>query len=225
VRNLLHRSRRRLSNITLLSVISLSRKRRGWTSVRCSEGGLWLLPDTVIRRLGLAVDESVEASLLDSSAMKEQPGPARTDAIRFLSHSERTAAQLRLYLGRRGYHPGVIRELTDWAIENAFVNDARYAEIFVRSRTRGALMGRSRIRSELMKKGVSQEEAESAVRDRLDSDLYDDLVGAVRKKYGALEHETAFRRASGWLSRRGFRTDLALRVLHEALSAEEEPAE
>jgi len=206
-------------------VISLSRKRRGWTSVSCSEGGAWLLPDAVIRRLGLTEGESVEASILDGSAMKEQPGPARTDAIRYLSHSERTIAQLRLYLGRRGYHTAVIRKLVDWATENVFVDDARYAEIFVRSRTRGALMGRSRIRSELMKKGVPQEEAESAVCDRHDSELFDDLVCAVRKKYGALDHEIAFRRASGWLSRRGFRTDLALRVLHEALSTEEEPAE
>lgn len=203
----------------------MERKRKGWSGVRCSEGRYWLLPVAVVRRMGLSEGERADTVELDGAVRREQPAPARNDAVRYLSLSERTETQLRSYLRRRGYHAAVIDEVASWTVSHAFVNDARYAEIFVRSRTTGSPTGRSRIRSELRSRGVSEEESEMAVRDLDDGDLFADLVRTIRKKYGALDREVAFRRAAGWLNRRGFRTDLTLQVLREALPGDGEQPE
>lgn len=81
-------------------------------------------------------------------------------------------------------------------------------------------MGDRRLRAELRKRGVSEEIIVHVLAEREDDELIPDLVNSIRRKYGSLEREIAFRRAAAFLSRRGFDSSTSYRVISEALDNE-----
>jgi len=81
-------------------------------------------------------------------------------------------------------------------------------------------MGDRRLRAELRKRGVSEEIIGHVLDEREDDELIPELVNSVRRKYGSLDRETAFRRAAAFLSRRGFDSSTAYRVISEAIDNE-----
>jgi len=81
-------------------------------------------------------------------------------------------------------------------------------------------MGDRRLRTELRKRGVSEEIIVHVLAEREDDELIPDLVNSIRRKYGSLDREIAFRRAAAFLSRRGFDSSTSYRVISEALDNE-----
>ncbi len=139
---------------------------------------------------------------------------ARTDAQRFLEYSERSTGQLKKKLTSLGYSESVSLEIVEWAEKYGFVNDVRFSELFIKSRT----MGKLRLRVELLKRGVNQAAVEQVLSGYSDLSEFDEVVASVRKKYGGIQdRERALRRAAGWLQRRGYSGEFIHRVLTEAM--------
>lgn len=156
---------------------------------------------------------------MDRLAHREQLPRARSDAQRYISAAEHTMKQLRSYLERRSYLAAVASEICGWAADTGLVNDMRYAEVFVRSHSLRSPMGNFRIRMELRRRGVPSDIIEEVLSGRDEEQLRETLASEIRGKYGNMEHERAYRRASGYLRRRGFGFDLVRRVLEEALDS------
>lgn len=184
-----------------------------------------MLPGREVSRSGLEPGTIVDPSKLDALAAESQPSAARTDALRYLSVTEHSSSQLSSYLGGRGYSAGVIETVVRWAEENGFVDDERFAALFVSSHSGRSPMGSVRLKGELRRRGIPESVADSVLGQREDSDLVSTLVETVRRKYGGLPRDVGFRRASGYLARRGFTSDLSYRVISLALDADgdEEP--
>ncbi len=151
----------------------------------------------------------------------EELQAARNDTIRYLGYSERTEYQLREYLAGRDYDLKIIESISLWAVENGLVDDLRFALIFIRSHTgKGkSPFGSARIRQELKAKGVSHEIIDRALNGRNDEDMFNDLVKIVVTKYGKSSRERAYRRASAYLNRRGFSSEMSFRILETAIDA------
>ena len=119
---------------------------------------------------------------------------ARNDVQRFLSFSERSSGQLREKVISLGY-PGPVADTTvTWAIEYGFVDDRRFCELFISSRT----MGRVRLKMELSRRRVPEAVIDQVLETVSETGSREDLVKQVSAKYGSIaDHETARRRASG----------------------------
>ncbi len=139
---------------------------------------------------------------------------ARNDVQRFLSFSERSSGQLRDKVISLGYPDFVAETTVNWAVEYGLVDDRRFCKLFVSSRT----MGRARIKIELSRRKVPQNIIDQVLETVSESESREELVKQVSARYGNLaDHKTARRRASGWLSRRGFSSETVHQVLKEAL--------
>ncbi|MCD4708398.1 MAG: RecX family transcriptional regulator [Candidatus Sabulitectum sp.] len=113
-----------------------------------------------------------------------------------------------------GYSVSVADTIVSWAIEYGFVDDNRFCVLFISSRT----MSRIRLKMELSRRGVPEAVIEKVLATVSEQESTDELVKQVSCRYGHIENgETARRRASGWLSRRGFSSDIIHSVLKEAL--------
>ena len=168
--------------------------------------GKYVVSSTGAPKSGTDVDPSYISQL--------QNDCARNDVQRFLSFSERSSGQLRKKVVSLGYSNTVAEITVDWAIEYELVNDIRFCNIFLSSRT----IGKIRLKRELIKRGVPLNIVEEVVNSVSEKDSTDELVKQVFRKYGHIEdHATARRRAAGWLSRRGFSSEIAHKVLKEAL--------
>lgn len=166
-----------------------------------------------------------------SSSPAQDPEPdarevARAIVLRQLTASAKSRKQLEDKLADRNVPEDVAREVLDRFEEVELVDDAQFAELYVRSRAGSRKLSRSAIRRELATRGVTGEIAESALEQRTDEDERADAAELVRRKLPAgaeltdrAERDKAVRRLVGMLGRKGYPPGLAFAVVKEELEA------
>lgn len=172
-------------------------------------------------RLGLEPDVEIDADIVEDTAVRKQAPAARKDTERYLAKSEHTVSQLRKFLHDKKYLEQVIENTLEWAEHSNLVDNKRYASIFLRSHSDNSPMGAYRIRDELRRRGIEEGIIESILEEHDDSELTEVLIRTVKNRYAHLDHDKAFRRAAGYLRRRGFNSDLIMTVLKSVFNNQE----
>jgi len=144
-------------------------------------------------------------------------------ALRLLSVRERTRTESIRGLCRRGYPEEVVVEIIDSFVERGWVDDHRFALLFIRHQVRFRPRSHQLLRQELRKKGCSDTVARAALTELLeeDPDIFSEHVLALeacRKKIrtGGTERERVLR----YLAGRGFSLDQAAQAWNEAATIE-----
>ncbi|MGV0851466.1 recombination regulator RecX [Mycolicibacterium phlei] len=158
------------------------------------------------------------------SSREEQ---ARNVCLRLLTARARTRAELATHLAKRGYPDDVSERVLDRLTQVGLVDDADFAEQWVRSRRANAGKGRRALIAELRTKGVDDDVIEAA--------LADDEPGAERARAEKLvadrlrrekltddDEPKVARRLVGMLARRGYSQSMAFDVVKVALANERE---
>lgn len=188
------------------------------------------------RRRSAARSRGPEGPAAASSvAADPEPDPrevARAIVLRQLTAGPRSRKQLEDKLADRGVPEEVARAVLDRFEEVELVDDARFAEAYVRSRASTRKLSRSAIRRELSARGVDGELAEQALEQRTDDDERADAAELVRRKLPAgadlgdrAERDRVVRRLVGMLGRKGYPPGTAFAVVKEELAAREASAE
>ena len=148
---------------------------------------------------------------------------ALSSAIRLLSVRERSRAELRSRLARKGYHPSIVIRVLDHLEEYDLQNDQRFAQTFVEESHR-ATRGLSAfaIRGELRRRGVDRSLAAEASTERPEDEEVRARALAQRRgiRMAGLPVEVARRRLEGFLARRGYPAELCSRLAAEATRRE-----
>ncbi len=97
------------------------------------------------------------------------PETVEQTALRFLGRRDRTEAQLRAFLARKGASPPEVRSLLRRFAARGYVDDVAYARRWARARLGRLPMGRARLEEELLSQGIARSTAERAL---------DELFGA-----------------------------------------------
>ena len=167
---------------------------------------------------------STSESREDPAKREEQ---ARALCLRLLTARARTRAELEAQLAKRGYPDDVTVLVLDRLTAVGLVDDADFAEQWVRSRRLNAGKGKRALAAELRTKGVDDEvingvladidagaerqRAEELVRHKLRRERLDD-GDAVK----------VMRRLVAMLARRGYSQSMAFEVVNAELAAERE---
>ncbi len=140
-----------------------------------------------------------------------------------LSRSMKTRFQLAAILKKREIPDEIANAVLDRFTEAQLIDDAAFARAFVNSRISVSGKSRSVIARELKQKGVSAQDAESAL-SAIDAELEDQTAYSVAKKryqqLSTLEPEVRRRRLMGFLMRRGFSSQLTSRILRDLEQSE-----
>ena len=131
-------------------------------------------------------------------------------ACRYLTARERCASEVRTYLRKHGYADDEIESAIRLLQERRYVDDLRYARIYVESRSRRAPRAGVLLVKELRRRGVDRETAQAAVEDFLRRVPEEELARRVIAKLPG-EGEEWKERAARRLRARGFRPSIALR--------------
>jgi regulatory protein len=145
----------------------------------------------------------------------------------YLNARDRTVSEVRRHLERRG----VSEELADAAIQTlgrqGFLDDGRYAQLFVTDKRALEQWGSERIRRGLLSRGIDRQLVEAALAEAPDPAPGDDgegepvseldrALGLLRRRFPDPPRDRRDRnRALGMLLRKGYESELAL----DALSA------
>jgi regulatory protein len=148
-------------------------------------------------------------------------GKAREICLNLLTTRPRTRAELRTKLLERDIEPDVADSVLGRLNEVGLVDDAAFAEQWVRSRHTYQGVARRALNAELRRKGVADELAAAAV-SAVDSEAEEsrarELVRKRMRSIGSTPEPTVIRRLVGMLARKGYSEGMAYRVVRDELS-------
>lgn len=140
-------------------------------------------------------------------------------AYAHVNRRERTVAEVRVQLERKGVPDELAAEAVRTLTEQRLLDDARFAEMFVSDKRELEQWGNERIRRGLLQRGVDRGLAEAALaQDGEDDDdrpgELDRALALLRRRFPTPPGDRRERdRALGVLLRKGYETDLALDAL------------
>jgi regulatory protein len=160
-----------------------------------------------------------------SEASREEQ--ARNLCLRLLTARARTRAELEGQLAKRGYPAEVSERVLGRLNQVGLVDDADFAEQWVRSRRVNARKGKRALAGELKTKGVDDDVITAALagidagaeRRRAEQLVRDKLR---REKLGDDDDAKVARRLVGMLARRGYSQTMAFDVVKDELANERE---
>jgi regulatory protein len=172
----------------------------------------------------LRVGDEIDEARLADLEVKDQAWKARDAALSLLSYRARTAVELKRRLKRKGFDDEVAASTVERLDRLGVVDDAAFAESFVRDRVRLRPHGMRRLGQELRAKGVDEDVARAAIAEVMDREGATELdlahAAAARWKPRPGEDPARARaRLAAFLARRGFGGDAVRAVLREKLGA------
>ena len=161
------------------------------------------------------------------AAEEERLAPIKAKAVRLINHRARSTAELRQRLLDAEFEPEGVEEVIDRCTASGMLDDAQFAQEWVRQREKNQKKSVAVLRRELQRKGISQvliEDALAQVDEESQEQILEDLV---TKKAASLktrpadrkEYDKALRRVVGVAARRGFPQGVALTYARRALDA------
>lgn len=158
---------------------------------------------------------------------EEKLAPIKAKAVRLINHRARSTAELRQRLLDADFEPEGVEEVIDRCTASGMLDDAQFAQEWVRQREKNQKKSVSVLRRELQRKGIAAaliEDALEQVDEESQLQILEELVAkkAASVKTGPAdrkEYDKALRRVVGVAARRGFPQGVALAYARRALDA------
>ncbi|WP_457974959.1 regulatory protein RecX [Arthrobacter sp. D1-17] len=151
---------------------------------------------------------------------------ARAIVLRQLTNSPKSRLQLERKLAERNVPEDVAVAVLDRFEEVKLVNDAEFADMWVRSRSQNRKLAKGALRRELAEKGIDPETAASALGQLSDEDEEAAARHLVERKLrpgvdltDRAERDKATRRLASMLARKGYQPSQAFRIVGEVLDS------
>lgn len=172
-------------------------------------------PGDGARREGPAAD-------LDRDA--DPASVARAIVLRQLTNSPKSRLQLARKLAERNVPDDVAEAVLDRFEEVKLIDDADFAEMWVRSRAQSRKLAKGALRRELAEKGIGTETAAVALAQLSDEDEESAARELVQRKLRGVtgfedraERDKTTRRLASMLARKGYQPSQAFRIVAEVL--------
>ena len=184
-------------------------------------------PDPEELRAAIAAVESRPSGSADLPPLAPDAHDAAKAALRLLRYRPRSEHELRTRLAEKEYTPETVDEAVDRIRVWGLIDDAEFADEWVRGRRRRRGRSKGALERELRDKGVAEAHIAGAVAGIDDSDERRQATDLVRARLSrrpgeALSGESIVgerRRLVAYLARRGYATGLAMSVVNAELAA------
>lgn len=174
-----------------------------------------------IAKYNLYVGKEISQEILDELFFSELEGRFFDRAIGFLERAPKTERQVRMYLKDLSFKKKgkwfdaldgenlskIVENVVKKLNEYRYIDDEKFAELFVNSRTKNKPRGKEVLIMELLSKGVSKDIAQKVV-NLLVEDEYSLMLETYKKKYKEEKITMNDRKKIDFLRRKGFNWDL-----------------
>lgn len=201
----------------------------------------------------LTVGQECPPARLERLHQAEEMQTAYESAVRFLSYRPRSSREVEMRLRKKGYTPEQIADAIERLRKQGYVDDMEFARFWVSNRMAFSPRGPRLLRSELRQKGVPQDVVDAVLQEQVEaqaeaeqqaedtaavwgetsddptpgSDLANALTIARKKwrSYSTLDPQTARRRLTGFLMRRGYNYETVDGVMRRLLAPSDDDDE
>ncbi len=177
-------------------------------------------------RSGFRPEEPDPDSLIATDAEPDSASVARAIVLRQLTNSAKSRLQLSRKLAERNIPEDVAEAVLDRFQEVRLIDDAEFAEMWVRSRSQSGKLAKGALRRELADKGIDANTAAAALEQLSDPDEEAAARRLVERKLrpgtdlsDQGERDKATRRLASMLARKGYQPSQAFRIVGEVLES------
>ena len=154
--------------------------KEAFTEVSISTGASFFISDADYLSFPFSKGDEITGEVVEQLERGHRLILCRSKALSLLDLAEHSAFMLRTKLRQRGFEPAVVEAVLAQLKEKNYLDDRRFAQLWVRSRLKRNPAGKSVLISGLRAKGVSSADAEEAVAELLDEET---LLEGARKVY------------------------------------------
>ncbi len=129
---------------------------------------------------------------------------AWSEALRYLSFRERCEQEIQTWLTQKQYDPQIILQVMERLRHYRYVDDARFAKLFIAQKTRNKPCSRFALCFELQKRGISEDLIAPLLSEYADADQAYRALISRSARWQHPDKKTARGKALGFLRYRGF---------------------
>lgn len=167
-----------------------------------------------LSRFGIRQGEEISSETVGTIRTEVVQKRARLRALHLLSDMDRTESALREKLRQGLYPPDAVDGAIEYVRSFGYLDDARYAENYVRSRQ--GTKSRKEIRAALLHKGVSEEQISLAFELCCEEGGEEEAVRRLIRKKGydlRSADDAQMQKIYGFFARKGFRYETVRQVI------------
>jgi len=196
-----------------ITAIEAQKWRKDRVSVFIDYEYAFSLQDILAARLkrGQMLSDQEIASLRQQDAVES----IYEKALHYLSFRPRSEQEMRRYLRDKGLDEGPSEQIVARLKRAHLVDDQDFAQFWVQSRQMHRPRGRRALRAELSRKGVPRDVIDGSIQDIDEEAQAFQAARTVAHRLASLEQRVFFHRLLGYLQRRGFGYDVAIKVIRE----------
>lgn len=173
---------------------------------------------SLVKKFGLRIGLEIEAQVIEKIVAADAEMKAKNYALRLLREDIYSKPQMTQQLEGQGYGENTVKTIITELIQSGHIRDKQFAEKWIQKRLRTNPRGKTLLKQELIDKGVDRETAEKAIAEVKMEDeetLALQIAQKQARHYKNLPIHTAKRRLHGYLARRGYESDVILRIIQE----------
>ncbi|RLC49212.1 MAG: hypothetical protein DRZ79_06365 [Candidatus Cloacimonadota bacterium] len=167
-----------------------------------------ILSEKILRFFSLEIGKETEITKEEFHKLnKEIENFAREKLLNYLSYRERSLGECRNYLKNLPLHPDSVKKLLKEAIENNYINDARFAEMLVLSLLEKG-KSKNEIKNKLFEKRIDEQIIDKTLAKLYSAQKNDEILEKnVKKawtKFSRFPKNQRIEKCLNYLARRGF---------------------
>lgn len=145
---------------------------------------------------------------------KEEFAKARNKAFKLLSYRERTIKEIEDRLRKKDFTEEIIKAVVDFLLEKDYLNEERFAEMWIRSRKKHHPRGRKLIYKELKNKGLNQQIINTALDQYLSNQEEQEMAEYLKDKWlrRRTEENSSSYKLKNYLANKGFSYELIYQI-------------
>ena len=171
------------------------------------------LDEVQLASLNLKKNDEIDAEQLDQLKNESDFGKNYVRALDLVSRRPRSQREIRDYAFRKQWTKSNTERVIERLLERGYLDDAKFAEIFARSRANLRNYSTKRMKLELRKKGIASDIVDQVLTDSENFDENAALKNLIAKKRNRYDNE---QKLIAYLARQGFSYD----KIRDALSSD-----
>jgi len=177
----------------------------------------------IFYKSGLKKNDEISDDRFSSLIKENQLFHIKQRAFRYLGRRQHSTSELRIKLKQKRYETELINEVLDDLKKKNFLDDTKFAEMFVEEKMKLKLWGEQKLRSELVKRGIKSEIITDVLANKIsEEDKLNNAMIIASKKYDTLKNrnvdkDVIKRKLFTFLNSRGYNYDVIKEVYDELI--------
>ncbi len=198
-----------------ITKIYYHKKNSSICDVHFSDNKKITLDNSYIDKYFLVEESEISDKQLEKIVSENEYDRAKEKAFFLLTYRDHSVYELKAKLRKRDFDEKVIDKTIEYLLENGYLNDKKFSEIYLNELLNTKRSGIMIIRKKLFQKGLSRELINNLLNDLDDEIFHNNCLFHLQKKRKLLEKkhdENIKNKLYNYLSRKGFRYEIILNV-------------